>query len=99
MSSLADVIAKDARLCILKELAQQTGGRLNEATIQHVLDAFGISRSRDWVRTQLRALDELGAANVSELGTVMIATLTKLGRDHVERRQVIEGVSRPSDED
>jgi hypothetical protein len=31
--------------------------------------------------------------------TVMIATLRKAGRDHVERRGVIEGVSRPADED
>jgi len=99
MTSFADVIAHDARLCILKELAQQTGGRLNESTLQRVLDAFGIARTRDWVRTQLRALDDLGAVNITEMGTVMIATLTKSGRDHVERRAVIEGISRPSDED
>lgn len=99
MNSLADLIAADARLCILKELAQQTDGRLNDKTLQMVLDAFGISRSRDYVRTQLRALAELGAVRISEAGTVMIAALTKVGRDHVERRSIIEGVARPSDED
>lgn len=97
--SLADLIVADARLCILKELSLQTDGRLNEVGLQHVLDLFGIKRSRDWVRTQLRALDELGAVRIAEIGTVFVASLTKLGRDHVDLRAVIEGVSRPADED
>ena len=97
--SYPDVLAADARLCILKELAAQVDGRLNEVTLMRVLDMFGIRRSRDWVRTQLRALDQLGAVHVSEAGSVMVASLTKLGRDHVERRQIVEGVTRPSDED
>jgi hypothetical protein len=97
--SYVDVLTADARLCILKELSVQVDGRLNEKTLMHVLDMFGIRRSRDWVRTQLRALGELNAVHVTEAGTVMVASLTKLGRDHVERRQVIEGVARPADED
>jgi len=94
---LANLIAADARLCLLKELTKQPDGRLNEVILQRVLDDFGVTRSRDWVRTQLRAMAELHAVNISEAGTVMIATLTKLGRDHVERRQIIEGITRPSD--
>lgn len=97
--SYLDVIVMDARLCILKELSKQIDGRLNEVALMHVLDVFGIRRSRDWVRTQLRALDELGGVNLTEVGTVMIASLTKLGRAHVDRRGVIEGVARPADED
>lgn len=96
---LANIIAADARLCMLKELAKQPDGRLNEVILQRVLDDFGVTRSRDWVRTQLRAMAELHAINVTEAGTVMIAALTKLGRDHVERRQIVEGITRPSDED
>lgn len=97
--SYADDIAADARLCILKELAVQVDGRLNEVGLMRMLDTFGIRRTRDWVRTQLRQLDQLGAVRVTEAGTVMVAALTKLGRDHVDRRAVIEGVTRPSDED
>ncbi|MBB5987418.1 hypothetical protein [Sphingobium lignivorans] len=97
--SYSDAITADARLCILKELARQVDGRLNEVGLTHVLDAFGIRRPRSWVRTQLLALDQLGAVKVTELGTVMVASLTKLGRDHVERRQIVDGVARPSDED
>ncbi|MBZ0164579.1 MAG: hypothetical protein K8H74_17935 [Notoacmeibacter sp.] len=88
----------DARLVILKELAHQTDGRLNETILTSVLDGFGYRKSRDWVRTQLRALDDLGAVTIIEAGTVMIASITRAGLDHVERRSVIEGVARPSPE-
>ena len=54
--------------------------------LMRVLDTFGIRRNRDWVRTQLRQLDQLGAVRVTEAGTVMVAALTKLGRDHPARR-------------
>jgi hypothetical protein len=97
--SYADELAADARLCMLKELAAEMNGRLNEISLMRTLDRFGITRSRDWVRTQLRAMDQLGAVNLTEAGTVMVAALTKLGRAHLERREVIEGIARPSDED
>lgn len=96
--SYIDVVAEDARLCILKELARQIDGRMNEVSLMHVLDVFGIRRSREWVRTQLRKLNELGAVRLTEAGTVLVASLRQLGRDHVDRRAVIDGVSRPSDE-
>ena len=60
-----DFMRRDARLIILKELAHQADGRLNETLLAAVLDSFGHHRSRDWVRTQLRAMDELGAVTLS----------------------------------
>ena len=89
-------VQQDGRLVILKELARQTDGRLNESMLMRVLDAFGIRRSRDWARTQLRALEELGAVKLTEPGSVMVAEITRAGMDHVERRIVLEGVARPS---
>jgi len=86
----------DARLVILKELAAQSDGRLNEVLLEKVLDVFGHRRSRDWIRTQLRKLEELGAVRVTEVGTVYVARITRAGVDHVERRSFIEGVARPS---
>lgn len=94
-----DKIAEDARLVILKELVRQIDGRMNEVGLTHVLDVFAIKRSREWVRTQLRKLEELGVINIAIAGTVMIASLRKLGRNHVERREIVEGIARPSDED
>jgi hypothetical protein len=96
---VADGIAADARLMILRELAQQTGGRANDLVLARVLDTYGVNRSRDWLRTQLRALAELEAVALSDAGELMIAELRRAGRDHVERRGLIEGVARPADRD
>lgn len=91
-----EAMTTDARLVILKELAAQTDGRLNEVLLEKVLDVFGHHRSRDWIRTQLRKLEELGAVRLAEAGTVLVATITRAGVDHVERRSYVEGVARPS---
>jgi hypothetical protein len=91
-------LAEDARLVILRELAAQTDGRLNDTILTSVLDSFGYRRSREWVRTQISKLDELGAVTTVEAGTVRIASITRAGIDHVERRSVIDGVARPSPE-
>jgi repressor of nif and glnA expression len=96
MSSYEEHVRKDARLIILKELALQTDGRLNETILTAALDAFGHNRSREWVRTEMRKLEELGAVRLAEAGSVLVAAITRAGIDHVERRSVIEGIARPS---
>jgi hypothetical protein len=96
MSNYDAFMAEDARLVILKELAKQTNASLNETILQKVLETFGHTRSREWVRTQMRKLEELGAVTLVAAGSVMIATLKQPGLDHVERRSLIEGVARPS---
>ncbi len=96
---MIDQIEEDGRLVILRELAAQLDARLNEVALIRALDVFGIKRSRDWVRTQLHVLQELGAIRVTEVGGFRVATLRQAGRAHVDRRGVIEGVARPADED
>lgn len=91
-------MTQDARLCMLKELGRQADGRLNEIALVAVLDTFAIKRTRDWVRTQLRRMEELDAVRIAEVGTVFVATLTRAGRDHIDRRALIEGIARPADE-
>ncbi|MER8786298.1 hypothetical protein NKH71_00270 [Mesorhizobium sp. M0983] len=98
MTDFDAYLTYDARLVILRELHKQTDGRLNEALLTKTLDTFGHNRSREWVRTQLRKLAELDAVKVTEVGTFMVAAITRAGVDHVERRAIIEGVARPSPE-
>jgi hypothetical protein len=98
MTDFRRYIAADVRLIILRELASQPDYRLNETLLLRVLETFGHRRSRDYLRDQLRWLEEMGAVTLTEAGTVLIAELTRRGRDHVERRVVIEGVARPSPE-
>lgn len=96
MHDYESFLTEDARLIILKELARQFDGRLNETLLTRVLETFGHNRSREWVRTQLNKLQELGAVQVTLAGTVAIAQLTRAGQDHVERRSFIEGIARPA---
>lgn len=97
--SIDDRVAQDARLIILRELARQVDGRSNDTMLGAVLDSLGVRRSRDWRRTQLRRLEELEAVRLEEIGPVLVAALRRAGRDHVERRAVLEGVTRPAEED
>lgn len=96
MSDYDEYLTLDARLVILKELARQGDGRMNEVLLEKVLDAFGHHRSREWIRTQLRKLEELGTVRLTEVGTVLVAAITRAGVDHVERRSYVDGVARPS---
>jgi hypothetical protein len=98
MTDFRQYIAADVRLIILRELASQPDYRLNETLLLRVLETFGHRKSRDYLRDQLRWLEEMGAVTLTEAGTVLIAELTRRGRDHVERRVVIEGIARPSPE-
>lgn len=91
-----DHLIEDARLVMVRELAEQNDGRLNESLLATVLQVYGHTRSRDWVRTQIRKLEELGAVSVTEIGNILVAQITRAGIEHIERRSVIEGIKRPA---
>jgi hypothetical protein len=92
------VMREEARLIILRSLEEQSDGRLNSELLRQSLEAYGITKSRDWVHDEINFLAEMGALTVVTAGTVRVATLTAKGSDHVLRRTVIEGVKRPSRE-
>lgn len=99
MTSYVDKIAEDARLFTLKELAAQIDGRLNIILLQRILESrYGIARSREWVETQLRKLAELGAIELAE-GELLIAQIARAGRDHLEQRSIVAGITRPAEID
>lgn len=104
MSSYEQTCQEDARLAILAELAQQRDARLNSRNLAVVVDQVVRNRPREWLEAQLRWLDSMGAINLTEsnlpgLGPVHLAVLTRTGRDHVERRQFLPGVTLPADEE
>ena len=96
MTGFAEHYAENARLVILRFLHEDTANTASDALIQRALETFGINRPRDFTRTQLNALKDLGAVTLQGAGTAVIATLTRAGVDHVERHAVIAGVQRPS---
>src|SRR4051794_21562037 len=93
---MRDIIREDARLIILRELHAQSNYALNDSLLREVLEGFGISKTRPWVREELNYLREVGAVSLSIAGSVTVAQLLPKGVEHVERRQLIEGVKRPS---
>lgn len=94
--SMDRIIREEARLILLKALAQEIGNRSNSELLRLALESFGIARSRDWVHAELGHLVDIGAVNQTEAGTVRIVALTQRGLDHVERRIALDGVKRPS---
>ena len=88
---------KQARLIILKSLKGQTNGTLNSAMIETELQSWGVDRGRAYVHTQLLFLaNDVGAIEVKERGSFLIATLRQAGLDHVEKRRVLPDVQPPS---
>lgn len=96
-ADLAEAIAREARLRILQVLSEQTDGSLSDLLLKRTMDYYGYRRDRDWIRTQMRKLADLGAVTLTEAEEVIFATLAPAGRDHLEERSVIEGVLRPAE--
>jgi len=98
MSRFAQVVNEDARLVILKSLLLSPSGQMNETLIDEALRHFGHNRTRGWVRQQLRYLADMQAVVLDEPGSVLVATITRAGLDHLERKAFIEGVKVPRPE-
>ncbi len=87
---------EQARLFILRELDAQVDGQLNELILQQVLELrYAIRRDRVWLKTQLNALENLGAVGLIRAGSLTVAKILPAGRDHTLERAVIAGVARP----
>ncbi|MCB1470890.1 MAG: hypothetical protein KDK08_27865 [Rhizobiaceae bacterium] len=90
-------IREDARLIILRALAEQINETLASNVIQEdVLPVFAIRQDRDWVHVQLDWLANVGVITVTPASTVRIATLTNMGRQHLDRDIAVQGITRPS---
>lgn len=89
---------ENVRLIILKGMADEDNATLNDARIGVLLETFGYSKTQEYIRNQLAYLEqEVGALKLFAAGTAVMATLTKAGRNHVERRRFLPGVQRPGD--
>lgn len=94
--SMDRLIREEARLIILKALGDQLDETLNSSLLTEELRTFGIKRERAWVHGELAYLAQMGALALVEAGSVKVARLTDLGRQHLDRDVAIEGVKRPS---
>lgn len=92
----AEYAKLDLRLVLLRSLLQHKAYTANETVLQIEAEAFGHSRTRDAIRTELRFLEDAGAVLIQQAGSVLVATLTLRGKEHCEARTIIDGVSQPS---
>jgi phage regulator Rha-like protein len=95
-TNMAKLMREQARLIILKALADQNDERLNSDLMVHELAPFGISKDRAWVHEEFGYLEEMGAIVVHHVGSLQVAELAQKGHRHLTRQITIEGVQRPS---
>jgi hypothetical protein len=98
MSNFAKYAVMDLRLVLLRCLLAQPAYKANDSILQFEAKAFGLERSRDVIRNELRWLSEVDAVKLEDLGAVLVATLTRRGQEHVQGLTQIEGVNKPSPE-
>lgn len=95
--SYLDKINEDVRLIILKGLYMEPDYTLNGSILTKILREFGHNKTREYVHNQLVWLrDNACAVTIKPAGTILVATLTEAGQDHVEKRTVLTGIERPS---
>lgn len=91
-------VDENVRLIILKALAEENNGSLNDALLERELERFGYAKTREYLRNQISWLEtEVAAVTTTVAGTALIATLTKNGRYHLERKRFLQGVQQPGD--
>ncbi|MES0879684.1 hypothetical protein [Roseibium sp. SCP14] len=94
--SYSDHATADYRLIILKALALEKDKTLNETLIEKELESFGHNKSRDFLRAQLKKLEDMGAIKLTEPGSVYVAELLRPGLDHVQLKLTLDGVLEPT---
>ncbi len=97
MANFPEQYRSEARLLILRGLAEEGDGTLSSKLIGRKLQTYGINRDRDWIHQEIRWLAHLGAVTVVDADSVLVATIAARGRTHLARQFRLEGVDWPSD--
>lgn len=97
MANFPEQYRSEARLLILRGLAEEGDGTLSSKLIGRKLQTYGINRDRDWIHQEIRWLAHLGAVTVVDADSVLVATITGRGRTHLARQFRLEGVDWPSE--
>ncbi len=94
--SYARTVQEHARLTILRLLYEDPDYTMNDSIITDMMPDYGVSQSRDQVRTELAWLREQGLVGYSDDAGIIIARLTERGADVALGRTTVPGVKRPS---
>lgn len=97
MAKFVDQYRAEARLLILRGLAEENDGTLSSKLIARKLQVYGINQDREWIHEEMRYLARLDGIRITEAETVLVGTITAKGRSHLPRRYKIEAVDWPTD--
>jgi DNA-binding transcriptional ArsR family regulator len=97
--SYRDILAADRRLRILRLLAETDGYSSSDPPLVQALPGLGHRVSHDLVLADISWLQEQGLITTSDLGELVVSTLTTRGLDVAEGRAGHPGVARPRPED
>lgn len=91
-----DFMREDRRLIILRLLAEQPGGMLNDSVLHALLERCGHTVARDVVRADVAWLRDSQLIDVEEvLGRVLVATIVERGSEVAAGYTTVPGVRRP----
>lgn len=93
-----EVFREDRRLVILRLLAEDRAGSLNERVLQKALAAYGHNLNDAELRAELQFLQNELAIEIEKIadGALWVAHLARRGEQHLARQDIIAGVARPS---
>lgn len=84
------------RLSLLRMLEGAPAYTANSSILHQVVGDFGLSATRDQIKSELSWLDEQNLVKKREVGALVVAALTDRGLDVAEGRASCPGVQRPS---
>jgi len=98
MNAVTDVFKADRRLVVLRLLAEDRAGTLNERVLQKALSAYGHNLNDVEMREDLQFLERERAIDIERIsdGTIWVVELVRRGELHLDRLEIIDGVARPS---
>lgn len=95
--SFENHLKEEMRLVLLRLLNELPSYRGNSSTLHSGLEHWGLSFSRDQVKTELYWLKEQGCIEIElDKPDVIVVKLIERGQDVVENRARIHGIKRPS---
>ncbi len=93
--TLHERLTEDHRLVVVRVLAEMPASRSNSSVLASALHAWGHAVTRDYLRSQLRWLEEQGLLTVEDMEGVLVVTLNERGHDVATGVARIDGISRP----
>ncbi len=90
-------LKEEMRLVMLRLLNELPSYRGNSSTLHSGLTHWGLSFSRDQVKTELYWLKDQGCVEIElDNPDVIVVKLKERGQDVVENRTKVHGIKRPS---